>query len=94
MVNKVVSKIWFGMSATNIHLYGFQIQGHLQKRGLMQMKNRLKLITIRQKTNLESTFLDVIIRYALMVYFNIKTQNLVLVNLKCVTYAQSISLTS
>ena len=31
----MVSKIWVGMSTTNNHLFQFQIQGHLQKRGLI-----------------------------------------------------------
>ena len=33
MDNSMVSKIWVGMSATNIHLFLFQIQSHSQKRG-------------------------------------------------------------
>ena len=30
----MVSEIWVGMSANNIHLLQFKIQGYLQKRGL------------------------------------------------------------
>ena len=44
-------------------------------------------------STLESTSLDETIRLASkIVYFNIQMQNLELVNLKCVTYAQPISL--
>ena len=34
MDNNMVSKIWIGMSATNIYLIQFKVQSHLQKRGL------------------------------------------------------------
>ena len=34
MDNNMVSKIWVGMSTTNINLLQFKIQSHLQKRGL------------------------------------------------------------
>ena len=34
MDNIIVSKIWVGMSTTNINLLQFKIQSHLQTRGL------------------------------------------------------------
>ena len=51
MDNNVVSKIWVGMSTTNIHLLQFKIQSHLKKKNanfecrsleLLQKKNRLQ----------------------------------------------------
>ena len=36
----MVSKIWVGMSATNIHLLQFQIQIHLEKHGLEMLVRR------------------------------------------------------
>ena len=43
MDNNMVSKIWVGMSATNIHLLQFKIQSHLQKRGLWMMVHQNSL---------------------------------------------------
>ena len=54
MDNNVASKIWVGMSTTNIHLLQFKIQSHLQKRGLwmpvhqnsFRRKKHLKFLTL------------------------------------------------
>ena len=114
----MVSKIWFGMSTTNIHSLQSRIQSHWRTADfdastseLIPKKNRPRLLTLRtgtpiylfrmknKQTNkqqtitilctLESTSLDKTIRCASK-WFILSQRTLV--NLQCVTYAQTITL--